>query len=144
MKGTFRCIRDKLREHFRIKIFGTLCPSIHFAQLIKLYSMPDFVGPDWFGASGRVTGTIPSVRCGHPEPRFVSTSHVERLNLGVRMHLRRYARRTNAHSRKLANHKACVALWYNFCRVNTAVRMTPGMAAGITSTIWTMRDLLAA
>jgi hypothetical protein len=56
------------------------------------------------------------------------------------------ARRTNAHSRKLANHKACVALWvawYNFVRVNTSVRMTPCMAAGITSTIWTMRDLLA-
>jgi len=74
-----------------------------------------------------VTGTIPSVRCGHPEPRFVSTSHVERLNLSVRVHLRRFVRRTNAHSRKLANHKACVALWvawYNFVRVNTSVRMT--------------------
>ncbi len=50
------------------------------------------------------------------------------------MHLRRYARRTNAHSRKLENHKACFALWvawYNFVRVNTAVRMTPAMARGI-------------
>jgi hypothetical protein len=59
-----------------------------------------------------------------------------------------YARRTNAHSRKLANHKAaCVALWgawYNFVRVNTSVRITPCMAAGITSTIWTMRELLEA
>ena len=74
------------------------------------------------------------------------TSHLERLNLSVRMHLRRYARRTNAHSHKLENHKACFALWvtwYNFVRVNTAVRMTPCMAAGITSTIWTIRDLLA-
>jgi hypothetical protein len=43
------------------------------------------------------------------------------------------------------NHKACVAIWvawYNFARVNTAVRMTPYMASGITSTIWIMRDLL--
>ena len=49
-------------------------------------------------------------------------------------------------SRTLANHKARVALWvawYNFGRMNTAVRMTPCMAAGITSTIWTMRNLLA-
>jgi|SRR6266851_4242015 len=80
------------------------------------------------------------------EPRqFVSTSHVERLNLSVRTHLRRFVRRTNGHSRKLANHKACVSLWiawYNFVRVNTAIRMTPCMAAGITGTIWTMRDLL--
>ena len=69
------------------------------------------------------------------------------LNLSVRMHLRRYARRTNAHSRKLANHKACVALWvawYNFVRINLVVRMTPAMAAGLTGTIWTMVDLLLA
>lgn len=51
----------------------------------------------------------------------------------------------NAHGRKLANHKACVALWvawYNMCRVNTAVRMTPAMAAGITDHIWTVSELL--
>ncbi len=123
--------------------FGT---SIHYAQLIKLYSSPDITGPDWFGATSRVTGSIPSIQTGKPDPRFVSTSHVERLNLSVRTHLRRYVRRTNAHSRKLENHKACFALWvawYNFCRVNTAIRMTPCMAAGITNTIWTMRDLLS-
>ncbi len=119
--------------------------DIHFAQLIKLYSSPDITGPDWYGATSRVVDTIPSVRCGHPEPRFVSTSHVERLNLSVRTHLRRYVRRTNAHSRKLANHKACFALWvawYNFVRFNSAIRQTPAMAAGIASTIWSMRDLL--
>jgi hypothetical protein len=91
-------------------------------------SSPDITGPDWFAATSRVTGTIPSIRCGRPEPRFVSTSHVERLNLSVRTHLRRYARRANAHSRKLANHKACVALWvewYNFVRMTSAIRMTP-------------------
>lgn len=43
--------------------------------------------------------------------------------------------------------QGCVALWvawYNFGRVNTAIRMTPCMAAGVTYTIWTMRDLLTA
>jgi len=146
-EGVFQLTSDGLRAYVDA-VDAHFATSIHFAQLIKLYSMPDIVGPtDWYSAASRVTGTIPSVRCGRPEPRFVSTSHVERLNLSVRMHLRRYARRTNAHSRKLANHKACVAIWvawYNFVRVNTAVRMTPCMAAGITSTIWTMRDLLTA
>jgi transposase-like protein/IS1 family transposase len=120
--------------------------EIHFAQLIKLYSSPDITGPDWMSAVSHVTSAIPKVQCGHPEPRFVSTSHVERLNLSVRTHLRRYVRRTNAHSRKLANHKACFALWiawYNFVRVNSAIRCTPAMASGLTEAIWTMRDLLA-
>lgn len=121
--------------------------EIDFAQLVKLYSSPDITGPDWFGATSRVTGTITNVRCGHPEPRFVSTSHVERLNLSIRTHLRRYVRRTNGHSRKLANHKACFALWvawYNFVRINSAVRCTPAMSAGIVGSAWTMRQLIGA
>src|SRR5260370_10178470 len=34
-----------------------------------------------------------------------SSQEIEGLNLIARMHLRRYARRTNAHIRELANHK---------------------------------------
>ena len=145
-EGIFQLTSDGLRAYVDA-VDAHFATSIHFAQLIKLYSSRDITGPDWYGATSRVTGTIPSVRCGRPEPRFVSTSYVEGLNLSVRTHLRRYARRTNAHSRKLANHEACVALWvawYNFVRVNTSVRITPCMAAGITSTIWTMRELLEA
>lgn len=143
-EGIFQLTSDGLRAYVDA-VDAHFATSIHFAQLVKLYSSPDITGPDWYSAMSRVTGTIPSVRCGRPEPRFVSTSHVERANLSVRMHLRRYARRTNAHSRKLANHKACVALWiawYNFVRMHSTIRMTPCMAAGITNTIWTMRDLL--
>jgi IS1 family transposase len=122
-EGIFQLTSDGLK-HYSDAVDAHFATSIHFAQLIKMFSTPDVVGPqDWFNANSRVTGTIPRIRCGRPEPRFVSTSHVERLNLSVRMHLRRYARRTNAHSRKLANHKACVSLWvawYNFVRVNAA------------------------
>jgi IS1 family transposase len=108
-EGIFQLTSDGLRAYVDA-VDAHFATNIHFAQLIKLYSSSDITGPDWFGAMSRVTGTIPSVRCGRPEPRFVSTSHVERLNLSVRMHLRRYARRTNAHSRKLENHKAAFGL----------------------------------
>jgi len=144
-EGVFQLTSDGLRAYVDA-VDAHFATEIHFAQLIKLYSSPDIAGPDWMSAMSRVTGTITSVRCGRPESRFVSTSHIERLNLSVRTHLRRFVRRTNAHSRKLANHKACFALWvawYNFCRSNSAIRQTPAMAAGIASTIWTMRDLLA-
>ena len=73
---------------------------------------------------------------------------MERLYLSVRTHLRRLRpQNERAHRGKLANHKACVALWvawYNFVRVNTSVRITPCMAAEITSAIWTMQELLEA
>jgi transposase-like protein/IS1 family transposase len=142
--NVFQLTTDGLR-HYVDAVDAHFATSIHYASLIKMFSSPDIAGPDWMSAFSRVTGTIPKVRCGRPEPRFISTSHCERLNLSVRMHLRRYARRTNALSKKLDNHKACFALWvawYNFVRINSAVRMTPAMASGISTTIWTMRDLL--
>ena len=144
-ENVFQLTTDGLK-HYPDAVDAHFATSIHYASLIKMFSTPDIFGPDWMSAMSRVTGTIPKVRCGRPEPRFVSTSHVERLNLSVRMHLRRYARRTNALSKKLENHKACFALWvawYNFVRVNAAVRMTPAMAAGLTSSIWSMRELLS-
>jgi len=82
-EGIFQLTSDGLRAYVDA-VDAHFATSIHFVQLIKLYSSPDITGPDWYGATSRVTGTIPSVRCGRPEPRFVSTSHVERLNLSVR------------------------------------------------------------
>jgi transposase-like protein/IS1 family transposase len=143
-ENIFQLSTDGLK-HYPMAVDAHFATSIHFAQLFKVFSTPDITGPDWMSAMSRVTSAIPKVRCGMPEPRFISTSHCERLNLSVRMHLRRYARRTNALSKKLANHKACFALWvawYNFVRVNSAIRMTPAMASGLTTSIWSMRDLL--
>ena len=56
----------------------------------------------------------------------ISTSHIERFNLTVRMTLRRFTRLTNAHSKSLRHHTAMQALfvaWYNFCRKNEALRI---------------------
>ena len=61
------------------------------------------------------------------------------------MHCRRLSRLTNAFSKKFENFKAAVALhyaYYNFVKINSAVRCTPAMAAGVTSSLWTVRDLV--
>jgi hypothetical protein len=63
------------------------------------------------------------------------------------MQLRRLTRLTNGFSKKWANLKAALALyfaWYNFCRVHKTLRMTPAMAAGIADHIWTIPELLGA
>jgi hypothetical protein len=94
---------------------------------------------DWMSAMSRATSAIPKVRCVRPEPRFISTSHCERLNLRFRCTYVAAPRRTNALSKKLANHKACFALWvawYNVVRVKSAIRMTPAMASGLATSIW--------
>jgi len=87
-------------------------------------------------------------RCiqGDPDPKHVSTSYVERSNLTIRMSLRRFTRLTNAFSKKLENHAAAIGLFhahYNFCRIHRSLRVTPAMAAGVTSRVWEIADLVA-
>jgi hypothetical protein len=84
---------------------------------------------------------------GNPDPERINTSHVERMNLTIRMHTRRLTRLTNAFSKKWTNLRAALALhfaFYNFCRLHSTIRCTPAMAAGITKSVWTLKDLLRA
>ena len=63
----------------------------------------------------------------------------------MRQHMKRFARLTAAHSKKLANHIHMVALytvWYNYVRINSAVKMPPAMAAGLSKTLWDMTDIV--
>ena len=63
----------------------------------------------------------------------------------MRQHMRRFARLTVAHSKKLENHFHMVALytlWYNFARINSAVRMSPAMAAGLETRLWDIGDIV--
>jgi hypothetical protein len=83
---------------------------------------------------------------GNPDYKHMSTSFVERQNWTVRTNLRRYTRLSNGFSRKLANHAAAVALnyfAYNFIKIHRTLRMSPAMAAGVTSKLWDVQDLVA-
>ena len=71
----------------------------------------------------------------------VCTSHIERHNGTTRTFVKRFARRTNAFSKKVRNHQLALALyfvWYNFCRPHKSLGpvTTPAMAAGLTE--WPM------
>jgi IS1 family transposase len=83
---------------------------------------------------------------GNPNPKHISTSYVERQNWTVRTKMRRYTRLSNGFSRKAENHSAAVALnyfAYNFIQIHNSLRMTPAMAAGVTSKLWDVRDLVS-
>ncbi|HTS06615.1 MAG TPA: IS1 family transposase [Candidatus Eisenbacteria bacterium] len=118
--------------------------DLDFAQLVKVYGKPDNSGPDWYGPA-KVIETIPTPISGNPEMERISTSHIERANLSVRTHLRRFTRLSLGFSKKLANLRATVALWvcwYNFCRVHLTLRVTPAMEAGLTDHVWTVAEML--
>ena len=77
---------------------------------------------------------LPNVINGEPDPSYISTSYAERQNLAMRMHMRRFARLTNAFSKKVENHAHMVAfytVWYNWVRIHKTPRVTPAMAAGL-------------
>ena len=81
---------------------------------------------------------------GVPDPDCISTAHVERQNLTMRMSMRRFTRLTNAFSKKALNLVRALALhfaYYNFCRKHQTLKTTPAIAAGLTDRMWTLHDL---
>jgi IS1 family transposase len=120
--------------------------NVDFAQLVKTYGPELGSGPERKYSPPVCTGAHKVPRTGNPDPAKISTSHVERANLTMRMGMRRFTRLTNAHSKKYANHLYALALFfmhYNFVRQHKAHRMSPAMAAGLTDRLWSMEDIAA-
>jgi IS1 family transposase len=118
--------------------------DVDYAMLIKTYK-DDPASQDKRYSPGQIVNALPIPVRGEPKPWLISTSHIERQNLTIRMQLRRFTRLTNAFSKKLENLKAALALhfaWYNFCRVHSTLRVTPAMAAGVVGEVWDIGQLL--
>jgi IS1 family transposase len=117
--------------------------AIDYAILIKIYGEP--VGALGRYSPGECIGIEQRRVEGRPDPKHVSTSYVERSNLSIRMHDRRFTRLTNAFSKKAANHEHSVALnfmYYNFVRIHQTLRCAPAMAAGVTTKLWEIADMV--
>lgn len=117
--------------------------DVDYGMLVKLYGE----GPrtDARYSPAECIGARKDRITGNPDRKHVSTSHVERSNLSMRMHMRRFTRLTNAHSKKFENHCHMIALytvWYNFARINSAVKVSPAMAAGVSNRLWDMIDIV--
>ena len=120
--------------------------DVDYAQLVKIYGEPRYgTGNERRYSPGECCGTRKRRVTGNPCPTQVSTSFVERQNLTMRMHLRRFTRLTNAFSKKIENHAYAVALhmmYYNFVRIHQALRVTPAMAAGVSDRLWEIGDIV--
>jgi IS1 family transposase len=121
--------------------------DVDYARLIKLFGEPTGTkGHERKYSPAECSGIIKEPVFGKPDPAKVSTSHVERQNLTMRMGMRRFTRLTNAFSKKIENHAHAVALhflYYNFCRTHQTLRMPPAMAAGLTTRPWEIEDIVA-
>lgn len=122
-------------------------PAVDFAQTIKNYRVGSSRGPDHRYEPAREPFITKHVVYGTPDMKSASTSYVERNNGTMRHHIGRMRRLCLAFSKKLANHRAAVALcyaWYNFGMVVKTLRVTPAMAAGITDHVWELEEFMHA
>ena len=117
--------------------------GVDYAMLQKLYgSAPEaerrYSPAVCLGATARpITG--------NPNPKHISTSYVERQNLTMRMHMRRFTRLTNGFSKKVEMHGYSIALhfmYYNFAKIHQTLRVTPAMEAGVADHAWTIEELV--
>lgn len=125
-------------------IEGAFGGGIDYGMVVKIY------GPDPFAekrySSAQCIGARRDVTEGDSVKEHISTSYAERQNLTMRMHMRRFTRLTNGFSRKVGQHANAVALhfmYYNFVRIHQELRVTPAMAAGVTSKLWEVSDIVA-
>ena len=123
---------------------GAFGGDIDYAMLVKVYG-PAPEGQRRYSPA-ECTGAIKHRVEGNPDPKHVSsTSFVERQNLNIRMGNRRMTRLTNAFSKKAENHAHMMAIYfmhYNFVRIHQTLKITPAMAAGVTSKLWEMADMV--
>jgi IS1 family transposase len=146
MKNRIQLSTDGMNQYLATvdESFGT---DVDYGQIVKVFASEAEDG----GSNVRrysppvVTGIRKTVVNGDPDPTLICTSHVERQNLTMRMHIRRLTRLTNAFSKKFENFRAAIALhfaYYNYVKVHKTIRCTPCMAAGVTSSLWTVADLI--
>jgi IS1 family transposase len=146
-------LRERLAERVQITSDGwraykyaidtAFGDDVDYAQLQKIYG-PEYTGEKRYSPPVCV-GAERKVVKGNPDEAHISTSYVERQNLTMRMHMRRFTRLTNAFSKKIENHACAIALhamFYNFVRIHQTLKITPAMAAGVTQRLWEMTDVV--
>ncbi len=147
IEGRFQLTSDGHRAYMVASQAAFGYDEVDFAQLVKIYGAPEKGRtPEARYSPSPCIGTETKVRLGNPDAAHISTSYVERQNLTMRMHMRRFTRLTNGFSKKIDNHVRALALhffYYNFVRIHSTLRVTPAMAAGVTDRLFEMADLVA-
>jgi transposase-like protein/IS1 family transposase len=144
--GRFQLTTDGMLA-YPAAVSYSLGVRVDYAQLIKVYGKDRDPEGEQKYSPPEVVDTITKPMIGHPDPRRICTSIVERGNLSMRTSIRRLTRLTNGFSKKWDNLKAALALYfayYNFCRIHSSIRCTPAMESGLTGHVWTLKELLAA
>lgn len=110
--------------------------DVDYARLVKEFrGEAEVVDGELVYGRQQLVGSTKERVVGSPKVEDVSTSHVERQNLTMRMGLRRFTRRTKGFSKRIECHRHAVTLYftyYNFVRPHRSLGgATPARAAGL-------------
>jgi IS1 family transposase len=147
VKGKMQLTTDGLKAYLNaVDAAFPTDDDIDFAQLVKIYGPAGGSDNERRYSPAECTGAEKKVIYGQPDPKFISTSHIERQNLTMRMHMRRFTRLTNGFSKKIENHGYAIALhfvYYNFAKIHKTLRVTPAMQAGLTKKVMSIQDIVS-
>jgi IS1 family transposase len=150
-------VRERIANRTQLTTDGLVCyltaveeafgSDVDYGQLVKIYGeLPE--SHRRYSPSRFITAERRSIS-GSPDPATVTTSHIERQNLTMRMGMRRFTRLTNGFSKKAENLIASVNLHqmhYNFARPHKSLAnpypRTPAMAAGVSDHVWSIEELV--
>jgi IS1 family transposase len=154
-------LKDRLSRHIQLSTDGHAAyktavrlvfgHDVDYGQVMKVYGQDVQEQKRYSPAVCTSCKTIAVV--GDPLESQISTSHIERSNLTLRMHNRRMTRLTNAFSKSVEHHAHAMALtfmFYNFARPHQTltkkakgVKTTPAMAAGVADHVWSVEELVS-
>ena len=146
IKGRVQVTADGLKAY--INAVDAAFPTdgeIDFAQLVKIYGPAIGSGNERRYSPAECTGAEKRIIYGQSDEKFISTSHIERQNLTMRMHIIRFTRLTNGFSKKVENHGYAIALhfvYYNFVKQHKTLRTAPAMAAGLMKGFMSIEDIV--
>ena len=142
MKNRIQLSSDAMPSYIAA-IEETFGANVDYAQIVKAYTTTQEGTRKY--SPPKIVAVNRSKLIGNPYYDYISTSHVERQNLTMRMHCRRLSRLTNAFSKKLENFKAAISLhfmYYNFVKTHKTIQCTPAMEAGIENSHWEIMDMV--
>ncbi|MFZ0803547.1 MAG: IS1 family transposase [Terriglobales bacterium] len=142
IKGRVQITTDGHRAYLEA-VEGAFGMDCDYAQLHKIFGSS--LETETRYSPGVCIGCDMKTVSGNPDPKHVSTSFVERQNLTMRMHMRRFTRLTNGLSKKLDNHGYAVALHFMYCnyvRIHQTLRVTPAMESGLADHVWSIEELI--
>lgn len=139
--GRFQMTTDGLTV-YKHNVPFKIGSRVDFGQLVKTYASSQ---TETRYSPAKIIRAEKVARFGQPDPDRICTSHVERLNLTLRMNMRRFTRLTNGFSKTLDHHRAMQGIffcWYNMVRVHETIKTTPAIQAGIATNRWTIKEMI--